>query len=126
MRMCVSTCIRTSLLFHIHTNLSPYLYVYMFRLFCNDPLYPIYSIYNTSLCTCSQRLAPMLTKLLLHIQGSVFQYSFMSRVYASYEYTHSLCRSKMFNYVSTYPSRMCVLQSCLYRYLFQSPENVLT
>ena len=25
-------------LFHIHTHLSPDLYVYMFRLFCNDPL----------------------------------------------------------------------------------------
>jgi len=25
----------------------------MFRLFCNDLLYPIYSNYTTSLCTCS-------------------------------------------------------------------------
>jgi len=78
MSMCASTCIRTSLLFHIHTHLLPYLYVYMFRLFCNDPLYPVYSNHNKSLCTCSYRLVPMLTHLWLHVQGSVFPYSSMS------------------------------------------------
>ena len=32
MRMCMSTCIRTSFLFHIHIQLSPCPYVYMWRL----------------------------------------------------------------------------------------------
>ena len=78
MRMCVSICIRTSLLFYIPTHLSPCSYVCMFRLFCNDPLYPMYSNCYTSLCTCSERLGPMLTQLWLHVQGSVFQYSSIS------------------------------------------------
>jgi len=47
MRMCASTCIRTSFLFHIYTHFSPYLYGYILSLFCNDPLYPI-SMNNTT------------------------------------------------------------------------------
>ena len=52
--------------------------------------------------------------------------SIFIHVYASYEYTHTIIISKMFNSVCTYPSLMCVLQPCLYLYLLHPPENELT
>jgi len=51
--------------------------------------------------------------------------SIFIHVSASYEYTHTMWISKMFSSVCTYPSLMCVLQPCLYPYLFHPPENVL-
>ena len=40
------------------------------------------------------------------------------RIYASYEYTHTMFIYKMLNFVCTSPSHMCVLQQHLYPYLF--------
>jgi len=63
MRMRVSTCIHTSLPFHIHTHLSPYLYVYMFLPFCNP-------------CVCVCQLVYTLPSpfIFIHIYRHIYMY----------------------------------------------------
>ena len=123
---CLRLCQLVYALFSSSVFIHIYCHIYMYICFDYSIMTP-YNLYSEIIIRpCVP--APRGFEQYLHTSDPMFKGLFLIfiHVYDSSGYTYTIFISKNSNSACTYPFLTCVLQLCLYPYLFYPPKQVLT